>query len=445
MLFYSPVITERLRFIVDFFNKELFDEQMIITNDLQIFRDEPNPKINYGRLPVSENEFRVCPVSLLMENNIIEQELNIFEVFGHKGLFPTYGGDFPFDIFSASFYLMVRYEEYLPYEKDFYGRYAYLNSVAYREKFLDFPLVNFWIIHFRRALLARFPAISLKKKTFSFLPTYDIDIAFSYSGKGRGRNLGGALKSFFTFRPGALWRRIQVLRGKRKDPFDTYEWLDKLHNKFKLAPRYFFLLAGKSLGYDKNILPTEPILQDLVRFVSEKNDVGIHPSWQSFEDPELLREEINTLNELTGVTTTHSRQHYIRFTLPGTFRELVEAGITDDYSMGYGSINGFRASVSSSFYFYDLLKEEKTALMLHPFCFMDANAYYEEKLNVESAFEQLAKYQDIISKVNGNMVTIWHNQFLGTDRAFQGWKELYEKFISEKIVKMKAMPVDQTG
>jgi len=30
-------------------------------------------------------------------------------------------GDYPFDIFSAVFYLLSRYEEYLPYKKDMYG------------------------------------------------------------------------------------------------------------------------------------------------------------------------------------------------------------------------------------------------------------------------------------------------------------------------------------
>ena len=66
--------------------------------------------------------------------------------------------------------------------------------------------------------------------------------------------------------------------------------------------------------------------------------------------------------------------------------------MTDDYSMGYGSINGFRASVASSFYWYDLEKERQTNLRIHPFCFMDANSFYEQRQDPQQTFEELIHY-----------------------------------------------------
>jgi len=105
-------------------------------------------------------------------------------------------------------------------------------------------------------------------------------------------------------------------------------------------------------------------------------------------------------------------------------------GIGFDFSMGYGSINGFRASVASKFFWYDLGKEEQTKLVLYPFCFMEANSYYEQRLSAEQAFEELRHYFDIVRSVNGMLITIWHNSFLGTAKKFKGWKEVYEQFIS---------------
>ena len=101
--------------------------------------------------------------------------------------------------------------------------------------------------------------------------------------------------------------------------------------------------------------------------------------------------------------------------------------------MGYGSINGFRASVASSFYWYDLEKEEATTLRLFPFCFMDANSFYEQKYTAQQAMEELLNYYRIIKKVNGLMITIWHNNFLGTDKLLAGWKEVYEVFLKEEV------------
>ena len=77
----------------------------------------------------------------------------------------------------------------------------------------------------------------------------------------------------------------------------------------------------------------------------------------------------------------------------------------------------------------DLEKEQQTSLRIHPFCFMDANSFYEQKNTPEEALQELMQLHDEIDKVNGTMITIWHNSFLGTDQSFTGWREVYEKFI----------------
>jgi hypothetical protein len=128
-----------------------------------------------------------------------------------------------------------------------------------------------------------------------------------------------------------------------------------------------------------------------------------------------------------------SRQHYIRFELPSTFRRLITAGILHDYSMGYGSINGFRASIATPYYWYDLKSEEPTPLLLHPFCFMDANSYYEQRLGPGEALEEILYYYKTIRAVNGTMITIWHNSFLGDTEGFEGWREVYKQFVSTAI------------
>jgi hypothetical protein len=99
--------------------------------------------------------------------------------------------------------------------------------------------------------------------------------------------------------------------------------------------------------------------------------------------------------------------------------------------MGYGTINGFRASVATPFFWYDLKDESKTSLRIHPFCFMDANAYYEENKTAGEALQEMLRYLEVIRSVNGTMITIWHNSFLGMDPAFEGWREVYEQFVQK--------------
>jgi len=80
-----------------------------------------------------------------------------------------------------------------------------------------------------------------------------------------------------------------------------------------------------------------------------------------------------------------------------------------------------------------LKAEKKTSLMLFPFCFMDATCYYESGMKPREAFSELMNYYRKIKQVNGVMVTIWHNQFFGTDPLFAGWKEVYEVFLKDQI------------
>ncbi|MFI5132516.1 MAG: polysaccharide deacetylase family protein, partial [Chitinophagales bacterium] len=265
----------------------------------------------------------------------------------------------------------------------------------------------------------------------TFLPTYDIDIAWSYKHKGWWRNLGGGLRSLFKGDGSLLKERIQVLRGKQKDPFDAFGWMNKMHEQYKLKPYYFFLVPQTRGYYDKNISPTCKAMQDLIRDHITRYPVGIHPSWKSGDDVLLLKKEIETLSNLTGRPVVSSRQHYIRFNLPGSYRRLIDNGIKNDFSMGYGSINGFRASVCSPFYWYDLEKEVRTELMLFPFCYMEANSFYEQQYSPERALEEMRHYYKVVKSVSGYLIMIWHNSFLGTDRLTADWRDVYEQFIKE--------------
>jgi hypothetical protein len=190
-------------------------------------------------------------------------------------------------------------------------------------------------------------------------------------------------------------------------------------------------VAGKNGQYDKNILPHKKVMWDLVKQHTKKYKLGLHPSWQSSDEPVLLKKEKEQLEAMADSNIFRSRQHYIRFHLPTSYQLLNAVGITDDHSMGYGSINGFRASVASSFYWYDLDKEEQTSLRIHPFCFMEANSFYEQKQTPGQAFEEMMHYYDQCKKVNGTLSTIWHNNFLGAAAAVAEWRDAYGRFIAQ--------------
>jgi hypothetical protein len=59
---------------------------------------------------------------------------------------------------------------------------------------------------------------------------------------------------------------------------------------------------------------------------------------------------------------------------------------------------------------------------------MDANSFYEQRQSPEETLTEMIHYYEQCNAVNGTLITIWHNNFLGTAKIFNGWREIYQQF-----------------
>ena len=384
--------------------------------------------ITYGFVYGAKNAVEITAGNLLWETNIDAHFLNRKTWQGLHALYfdDDADCDIPFDIISGIFYLLTRYEEYIKPETDRHGRFPYTASILDFDGMLERPIVDEWVEHLRQLLEQRW-SISIPKNKYTFEATYDIDIAWKYRNKGLKRYVGAALRDVATFQLPSIPERFS-----EKDPWDAYGWLQDLHNRTGIKPRTFVLAAQSTTAFDKNISPSHPQMQTLIRRLAAEAEIGLHPSYLTKNDREKIIAEKSLLESITGKPVTISRQHFIRLFLPHTYRDLIAAGITDDYSMGYGTHTGFRAGTSHSFLWYDLANEETTALHIHPFCFMDTTAHYDLKLSPSAAFERLRLLEETLQKLGGRLTTIFHNFSLGTDIEWRGWRQAYEEFVLQQ-------------
>ena len=423
-ILYAAFTSNRLTYVLDFIFNEVLGVEYELTASETDFLASSYFRINYSHKNL-KSDLHIGSTGFLFETEIVEKEIYFTQWNELTVFFQTNETEIPFDLFAAVFYLLSRYEEYLPYEPDMYFRFPHAQSIAFQNNFLNLPLIDLWIEELKKNILVKNQSVQFKENKFQLLPTYDIDIAYSFKGKGIVRNIAGTLKDFVKFNFRNISFRLNVLFANEKDPYDSFEFLDEIHQQFSLKPIYFFLLSEGS-EYDKNLYKHSSFMKELISTIHSKYEIGIHPSWKSHERIDILQEEILLLKEVKK-----SRQHYIRFTLPETFRNLINVGITEDYSMGYGSINGFRASTSRSFKWFDVEKNEVSDLTLHPFCYMECNSFYEQKNTAEKALEEMLHYAAVVKKVNGNLITIWHNFSLGTAPLWKGWKEKYIEFLEK--------------
>ncbi len=432
MLLYAHTITPRLSYIAQWLEEHYLNERLELTDSQERFCSYEGPRINYSVKQITEQECWIEPAGLLWEDKIQPQSIQVSTLDGSPVFF-TGSGQMGFDPLAASFYLITRYEEYLPGGKDPFGRFDHKQSLAFRNNFLDRPLIDEWMQALCGCLRTRYPSLKFKEQRFELLTTYDIDESYAYLFKPIWVQTAGIFRDLLRGRFSWIQERIRTLTGKQQDPYDAFAFLSELHASIHTTPLCFIHVAAKKGPRDKNLSPQHPEQKRLVQSLSRWAHIGLHPSWQTGDEPSLLRSEKESLEKIISHSVLQSRQHFIRFQLPSTYRQLIKSGITDDYSMGYGSINGFRASTARSFYWFDLEKNHCTPLRVHPFCYMEATSFFETQSSIELAENEWRSFEQAVRSVNGRMITIWHNTTLGTQKRFQGWRDRYAYWLREII------------
>ena len=135
ILVFTHKITPRVRYIF----KHILTRTLLIpvdfTTKVEEFVAYNGPKLSYTKTPLG-NEFFIKSNDLLFEQGVNDLDFTIQKWDNVPCFFNTnLKSTIPFDIFASSFYLISRYEEYLPHVKDIFGRYTAEQSLAFKHNF----------------------------------------------------------------------------------------------------------------------------------------------------------------------------------------------------------------------------------------------------------------------------------------------------------------------
>src|SRR5690606_3166945 len=117
----------------------------------------------------------------------------------------------------------------------------------------------------------------------------------------------------------------------------------------------------------------------LIKHLADYSLVGLHPSYGSNKQLKQLKKEVSRLGNITHKLITKSRQHFSMLKFPQTYKDLLQAGIIADYSMGYTNQNGFRASYCYPYKWYSLEIESISSLTIHPYCITENSLITEHQ------------------------------------------------------------------
>lgn len=414
---YSDQSSPRLKYTLDLVFKNVLHVDYQLDHDFESFKTLNEPKINYSKKN-DETSISIKPDFLLFETGLSDRRIKMGEWEGLPAFFKTdENGIIPYDIFSMIFYLVSRYEEYFDAGNlDQYGRFKAEASLAFQNRFLDKPLVNQLSLKLAEKISARFPEFKFQKNTYKYLPTFDVDMAFSYFAKGFWRNAGGFIRSIVKMEFGKIRERFKVLNGSLPDPFNNFDFIIESLQAEGYEP-IFFMNLGNYGKYDKNVPFQNLAFFRLLQHLNQYAQLNIHPSYASNFKTSLLKDEIAKLEHILGSSVLRSRQHFLMLKWPDTYQNLLQQGILEDYSLGYASQLGFRASICTPFNFYNLLKEEETSLTLRPFAFMDGTLMDYLKLEENEILNAIRALSKEVKSVGGDLIGIWHNSaFACNDR-----------------------------
>ena len=333
------------------------------------------------------------------------------------------------DLLACIFFALSRYEEYGDVARDVHGRYPATASHAYRHGYLQRPIVREWTAALGRQLRTWFPALPPpQRRPFTFQPTYDVDIAWAYRHRG-WRGLASGIKDALT---GHLPRAVQRLRATASsDPFFTFDALIALHRQHALTPRWFWLVSDGKRREDPNPFPLPVTQIKLIQSLAKHSDYGLHPSYLSYNSSKIIEGERDRLQTVLQVDVTHSRQHFLRFQLPVTYRLLLDAGLTHDHSMGYADAVGWRAGTNLPFPWYDLEREQATTLTVHPFAAMDVTLKQYLHLTGGDAGAMIMELAHTTLPFGGPFTLLWHNSSFADVYGWAGWWQHYQATVTK--------------
>lgn len=424
-LVYTTIINNRINYIFSHLIFRQLKLEFGITTNLEEFNAFKGLKICYTDNRIGDS-FWIKPGGLLHEEGLREQNIQVSDYEGLKIIFKTDDScDLPFDIFSASFLLLSRYEEYISNRADKYERFEAIQSFAYLHGFLLEPLVDKWTMLLKKKLTEKFPETVIPEPSYTFLSSIDIDNPFAFRHKGIFRTIGALIRAFFTLDFNTFFGRLTALGGATKDPYDTYDYIGQIEHKHHTKSIYFFLV-GDYGRHDTSVPIRKIAYQNLIKGINATHQTGVHPSFSSNKSFDILAKELKRFSRVTGNKVIKSRQHYLQLRMPDTYRSLLIAGIREEYSMGYASALGFRASTCFPFKFYDLLEEQETNLTVYSFQVMDATLHNYLRLRPAQAMNHISKIIDEVKAVNGYFIPLWHNESLSEYGMWIGWRKVFE-------------------
>lgn len=330
----------------------------------------------------------------------------------------------PLDIFGCAFYMLTRYEEAVVGERDEHGRFVARSSLAFQEGFLNRPVVNEYLEILWCALARLWPQLERKQRRYTVAVSHDVDWPLCTAGRPLHRALRTVAGDIITRKaPGTALRRArghaQTLRGcPDADLCNTFDFIMQQSERHGLRSAFYFITDQPAGEIDGRYLLDDPWIRQLIGRIRRRgHEIGLHPSYNSYDDPAQTRREYGRLRAVTDELGLEQerwggRQHFLRWKCPATWQNWEDAGLDYDSTLAFSDAAGFRCGVCYDYPVFNLHTRERLKLREHPLIAMEVTLTGYMGLTWEGAAQAILKLSDVCRRFDGEFTLLWHNNLL---------------------------------
>lgn len=209
--------------------------------------------------------------------------------------------------------------------------------------------------------------------------------------------------------------------------------LDKeLQNKVQARYHFYADLRSKTPkrwlfdpGYAVASLRLSKFLRRLVETGAE---IGLHPSFDSWQESSLINQQKNNLEAAAGCSSNVCRQHWLRFGWRKTWAAQEAAGMVKDTTLMFNDRPGFRNATAVAWNPWDAKLSLAHHLMALPTALMDSHFYDYQSMTPETRTKEIKRWVQECRLVSGQIAVLWHPHTLTDD---YGWSKGFDELILE--------------
>jgi hypothetical protein len=337
------------------------------------------------------------------------------------------------DVFAGAFFMLTRWEESFGLHEDQHGRFPAEKALLVRSGFILRPVVDEYVALIKKCITTFGYPEPVDNAAFKVVPTCDVDNPYYWNSRPGWRLLAGRFSKHKSLK--TLKEDLHVMRKMRKgverDPYDTFNYLMELAES-RNKRFIFHMLAGGETSFEGFYTIDDPRIQQLMRsFQNRGHEMGLHPSYNAFNDPRKIDRERIALERSAGITVKATRQHYLRFAVPDTWKHLHNAYLKEDSTLGYAAEPGFRCGTSRPFPVFDIHQQKQLPLTEHPLLIMDVSLKFYKNFSVEESIQYCQQIIDQVKKHKGKLVILWHNSSLSELDGWEEWNKVLEYLMDQ--------------